>query len=275
MLLKEGIDIDNINRIISFNPKHQNNVDTNDYIHPHIILNDIEGSTIISIFERKDNDIRNDGNPLVYALKGINGWTFKDPKKDIYSLFRIFVSVTQRLNNYFDTLIITPSHNSLNNTVFNYLKRIINVSYSFTDFFLKLPADIVENNYINFNDLEKMCKGDTYKFNAIKRDFNRAFDAMYKYNDNIFSYKFFRDSVYRKLIIKTLELNKDSEDIFKYADVINDKDIVVFDDTVTTGKTLSESAEVIYQSFNPKTITFLTLFSPRTTKQFKSIKFKI
>ena len=28
-------------------------------------------------------------------------------------------------------------------------------------------------------------------------------------------------------------------------------------------------------SFNPKTITFLTLFSPRTTKQFKNIKFKI
>ena len=46
-----------------------------------------------------------------------------------------------------------------------------------------------------------------------------------------------------------------------YDDVINGKNVLIFDDTVTTGKTISDSGEAICSMFIPKSITFITLFS--------------
>lgn len=37
----------------------------------------------------------------------------------------------------------------------------------------------------------------------------------------------------------------------------------MLDDTVTTGKTISDSAQILTETFSPKSITFLTIFSPR------------
>lgn len=47
------------------------------------------------------------------------------------------------------------------------------------------------------------------------------------------------------------------------AEHINDKNILIIDDTVTTGSTLSTSADAIWSTFNPKSITFLTIFSSK------------
>lgn len=47
------------------------------------------------------------------------------------------------------------------------------------------------------------------------------------------------------------------------AEHINDKNILIIDDTVTTGATLSTSADAICRTFKPKSITFLTIFSSK------------
>ena len=52
--LIEGIDVDYINKVVSFNDDHQENLDTSTIINPtHYKINDID---VISIFKRKKSD---------------------------------------------------------------------------------------------------------------------------------------------------------------------------------------------------------------------------
>lgn len=67
----EGIDVDKENHIVSFNPNHQEYVDTNDPWNPKPIYNEVYGHKVISIFKRKDTENKLDENPVIYALKGI------------------------------------------------------------------------------------------------------------------------------------------------------------------------------------------------------------
>ena len=47
---------------------------------------------------------------------------------------------------------------------------------------------------------------------------------------------------------------------------INGKSILILDDTATTGKTLSDSANALMETYAPDKITFLTIFSPRDNR---------
>ena len=49
--LVEGIDIDRTNKIVSFNPGHENNVDTSILLNPTYY--EVNGISVISIFKRK------------------------------------------------------------------------------------------------------------------------------------------------------------------------------------------------------------------------------
>ena len=72
-VLKEyGIDIrkEGDKTFISYNPNHQNNVDTNSLINPKPFYNEVNGYPVYSIFLRKSSQ-DGDGNPLIYALKGL------------------------------------------------------------------------------------------------------------------------------------------------------------------------------------------------------------
>ena len=46
-----------------------------------------------------------------------------------------------------------------------------------------------------------------------------------------------------------------------YSEMINDKDILILDDTISSGKTISDSVYAINETFKPKSITVITLFS--------------
>ena len=58
-----------------------------------------------------------------------------------------------------------------------------------------------------------------------------------------------------------MKINMGIHNDLNYADLINGKDVLVFDDTITTGKTISDSGKAITEMFAPKSITFITLFS--------------
>lgn len=264
--LNEGVDIDVENHIVSFNSSHQNNVDTNDLIHPFIIKNNIRGETVLSIFERKDNEEGNDGNPLVYALKGINRWRFAYPKYDILALLKRFVSVTTHLQNQFDTLVVTPSNNPLNNRVFDYLQRIVHFEYKISNLFSKLSASEVREFYFDEEYYYSLANGDENKISFMMRAMERAFQKMIKDNNNVFSYKYISPLAYRDGIIQSLSVSLSDTSIVKYRDYLNEKNVLVFDDTVASGKTLSDSAMALKEMFDPNSITFLTLFSPKANK---------
>lgn len=56
---------------VGFNPNHQKYVNTNDPWEPYPIYNNIDGYKVISVFEREITDDKQDGNPLIYALKSL------------------------------------------------------------------------------------------------------------------------------------------------------------------------------------------------------------
>ena len=77
----------------------------------------------------------------------------------------------------------------------------------------------------------------------------------------VFSYKYIEEN-YRKYVILSMYISDEVKSNLELANVINGKRVLVLDDTVTSGKTISDSAETFMETFDPKDITFLTLFSP-------------
>ena len=135
--LIEGIDIDTTNKTISFNGSHEQNVDTSILINPTYV--NINGIDVISIFKRKKaNDFSFDGNPLIYALKGINDWKFKNPQSDIINLLKQFIRIVEKIQPKYDTIITVPSTNELNIEFLHRLDKIIKSDFQITDYLYKM-----------------------------------------------------------------------------------------------------------------------------------------
>ena len=260
----EGIDIDvdSIPHTVGFNPNHQEYVDTNDPWNPYPIYNTINGYKVISVFVRKRTDDRYDANPLLKALKGHKDWTFRDEHYDLMALLRRFVAVTKELNENFDVIITTPSNNQLNNRIFDIVERIIPHRAAIKDFFKKYNANFVLDYMID-DDLIAQMSNTQEQYIDCKKEIERSIMRMNQKNNGIFSYKYIEEG-YRKYVIQSMYISDNVKSNLELANVINGKRVLVLDDTVTSGKTISDSAEALMDTFDPFDITFLTLFSPLT-----------
>lgn len=256
----EGIDVDKENLTVGFNPTHQDYIYTNDPWNPKPIYNMVRGYKVISVFSRKMSDDRLDGNPLIYALKG-KDWQLKHPKYDIMALLRRFVAVTKELKEHYDVIITIPSSNALNTEILQKVKRLIPHSDAFSDFFQKYSANDVYERFLDSEWLSRTYANETDR-KKMHRNIYKALDNMCKLNHGVFSYKFIKPVELRDAIKQSMGISDKYQDEFSYADRINGKNILIIDDTVTSGKTLSDSADAIMEMYDPKSITFLTLFSP-------------
>lgn len=252
----EGIDIPK-RRTVSVNNTHQNYVDTNNYQEPYLFTDEHRGYKTISIFQRKSTLDKIDSNPLLNALKQRKGWKFNSTKEDLQKLLRNFVSAAKLLPRY-DTIIMTPSNNQLNEIVFGYLIRIIPHNYHIKDFFQKMTAEEVYKCMIDDDYIAKHFSNISDK---VLDDIDDAFSEMVNHNNGIFSYKYLQRASYREIILQSMKIKRYPHCELNYAENINGKDVLVFDDTITTGKTISDSGKAIKAMFNPKSITYITLFS--------------
>lgn len=234
----EGLDLDPVYGTVSLNPNHQNYVDTNNAWSPKVYHTTINGYKVISLFKNKWEH-----NPLIWALKN-KKWKFKNPHYDIMFLLRRLVAVTKELNEQFDVIITTPSASSLNNELLSKIERLIPHSKSYKNFFTKYSAKEVYDNLPN-----------TYK-----KKLGVYFQEMQRTNGGIFSYKYIPANL-RSKIGETIRINKELD----LANEINGKRILILDDTVTTGKTISDSAKALMSTFAPASITFFTIMTPQET----------
>ena len=262
-IIEEGIDIDIPSKTVGFNPNHQKYVDTNDPWNPHPFYNEVRGYKVISIFERKQTDDRQDGNPLIWALKG-KDWKFRDEHYDLMALLRRFVSVTKELNESFDVIITTPSQNKLNNEILKRISRIIPHSISIENFFMKYEANWVYEQLLDSKWMEANYPSEKERSDLRNRIYSFIL-RMNKENEGIFSYKYIPKPL-REVIIQSMYVSDEYKDNLELANEINDKRVLVLDDTVTSGKTISDSANALLDTFAPKDITFLTLFTPLIQK---------
>lgn len=251
----EGIDIDNVNKTVSFNPCHENNVNTSTKLNP--VYGSVNGIQTISIFQRKDNYYKTDGNPLIYALKGIKGWEFLNPKDDIISLLKQFVRIAEKIKPEYDTIITIPSTNPLNIHFLHRLNKIIKAKVKIKDYLTKLSADDVWEDYVDWKKMEFDYE-DGYK--KVEKDMLKYFRDMEFKNNNMFSFKYISNTNLRKYIKKTMYTTYEDREI-KFAPYINGKNILVLDDTISSGASISEMCKDIQDTYTPNSITVITMFS--------------
>ena len=237
-LVVEGLDLDPVYGTVGLNPEHQNYVDTNDALNPRPYYSTINGYKVISLFKNKYEH-----NPLIWALKN-KKWKFKNPRYDIMFLLRRLVGVTMELHENFDVIITTPSNSNLNNELLSKIERLVPHSKSFKNFFTKYSAREV---------YEKLP--DEYK-----EELSIYFKNMERVNNGMFSYKYIPAQL-RKKIGNTIRVSQNSG--LGLGNEINGKKILILDDTVTTGKTLTDSAKALMSTFTPASITFFTIMTPQ------------
>lgn len=246
ILLEYGIDYNKDTKTVKFNSKHEKGVDTS--IESNPTEHEVFGHPVISIFKRNKTDDKGDGNPLIYALKGMKDW--KIDEESLIGLFKNFVRISEKIKEKYDTIVVVGSSSDLNGQFAKRINKVIKADNVIDGIFGKLTVDEVA---MDFYDPSKLSPEE------IKQTF-KMFDKMRKENKGIFSYKFLPKNL-RKAINTSVKWNP-SNSVLEYEQQINDKDILILDDTITSGKTISDYCEAILETFKPKSITILTLFSP-------------
>jgi len=236
----EGVDIDYKNRLVTVNLQHNNGVDTS--IDNNPLYTTINGFDVISIFTRK-RYLNGDGNPLLYALKGLNDWEIK--KYDIDLLMKQFIRICEKIDPKYDTIIKIPSNNHLNNIFMERLNKIIHCDNNVGELLTKLEADVV---WLDGVVHSKMTDEELDDMETIFSDMGEFF-SFKKIPPNLRKYvkKIYNDNWMRNQL--------------DVADKINDKNVLILDDTISSGTTISLFTKQILEMYDPKKVTIITLFS--------------
>ena len=248
----EGLNIDVDNKTVSLTDAHNSGIDFSLVNNP--VYDTYNGYDVISIFKRTSltdiNNTQRDGNPFIYALKNKNGWKFNITSEEINKYIRRFLNVCKKISNKYDTIIITPSASELNEKFMKAISRQVNANNIINEYFVKLSKEeIVDDDLI---DIERIRHDYGNSFNKVMSEIHRSFRRM---KGETFEAKYVKKEYLK--YIKYIETNGD-DDIRKY---IDDKDILLLDDTISSGETVSQCINGILSNFMPKSITIITLLS--------------
>ena len=255
-LLNEGIDFDPETKTVSYNPSHEDNVDTSLENNPTSDGEIVPGVQVWSIFKRK-RGLRGDGNPLVYALKG-EGWTFRS-EKDREAIEKQFDAIATKFASIYKigVTVLMPSGNELNNHIAEIVLSKSTNGELIEGAICKLTTQEVDEIVLDFKS----------KFREYyKKDFNAAYyrlgtflDEMDKERKGTFSRHLIKDSEMRDVLDFTLKVSQDR--FAEFANKINGQNILIIDDTISRGQSIKEACKIMMESYAPKSITVLTLLS--------------
>lgn len=248
----EGLNIDPISKTVSLTDTHNNGVDFSLVNNP--VYSKYKEYDVISIFKRtKLYDIDNqqrDGNPFIYALKNKNGWKFNITNEEINKYIRRFLTICKKINLQYDTIIITPSSSDLNEKFMKVISNQIKSKDVLNEFFVKLSIEeIIDDDLI---DKEQIQHDYPNEFNKVIAEIHRSFRRM---KGTSFEAKMMNKKYLK--YIKYISSNNDEDVRSK----IDDKDILILDDTISSGETISQCINGVLSNFVPKSITIITLLS--------------
>ena len=251
-MIIEGLDIDIYNRTVSLTNKHSKGIN---FEIDKPIYRKINGMNVYSIFKRTklrdEKNINRDGNPFIYALKGINKWKFDISDNEIREYCRKFINQCDKLDKIYDTIIIVPSGSDLNKRFMKTLSNIIGTKYNLEDFFHKVEKEYADDS-INITQIKKDF-GDNYK--KVMHD---IYDGFMKMKGKYFEAKYI-DKKYLKYIDCIISSSNEYE-LFDCLEYITNKNVLVLDDTISSGETVSRCVKAI-QTYAPKKIDVITLLS--------------
>lgn len=253
----EGIDFDPETKTVAYNSSHENYIDISIDNNPTIDGEIVPGVQVWSIFKRKKGETREDGNPLVYALKG-EGWTFRseEDREAIEKQFDLiaskFVSMYQK-----GITVLIPSGNELNKHIADIVLSKSENGEFIEGVVCKLTTEEVNDIVLDFNS--KFRKYYKASFNSAYYRLDRYLDQMDKELKGTFSRHLIKDPEMRDVLDFTLKV---SEDIYaEFANKINGQNILIIDDTIGGGQSIKAACRIMMESYAPKSITVLTLSS--------------
>lgn len=249
----EGINV-SLDRRVTMTDEHELLVDTSLNNNPTYSDQILNGIRVWSIFKRKEGlPDEGDGNPMLYALKHENNYTLTNPKvvsRRIEDISQKLLSITQGI----DVTIMLPSSNQLNKYFAGVIaKKCKNPKY-IPDVLVKLSIEEVDNYIFNKDSLFRKHYGKKFEqAYAIFKNYCRGMEKGFQFH-------MIYDIDMRKVIEHTISLN--NKLYSKYIKAINDKNIILVDDSITLGQSLKEATSIIKDNFAPKSILVVTLFSP-------------
>ena len=266
--LKEGIDIINFHKKrISLTDKHEEVVNTSLILNPTYWK--LGKYDVVSIFKRENFKTitgRNiDGNPVIYALKGNYGWSWAN-EDDIKLLMQKFATICKKINQTFDVLIKAPSDSMLlNKTMLDAVIPIIRHSVLIKDYFYKIH---IEDAYdcIDSKRILSDCNGNENEAEIIFKRISRGIKRLDQNGEKprYISSKNISKEYVKYVRLVTTEYNKYSFE--QIVNMIDGKNILIIDDSISTGVTVSQCVQNIVETYNPKSVVILTMFSPLSQK---------
>lgn len=263
--LNEGIDIQykNGQDFVRMTDKHEKMVDTSIANNPTVLTDFIPNITVWSIFKRKDDEW-GDGNPLLYSLKKENNYVLVNPKQ-VEKRIKEIVHKFFELNSNIDVTIAVPSKNELNQFFAQVVSSYCNNPKYIDNVLVKMSTEEVYEHVKK--ETSAFCryykKQSQQKLQILKQYFS-------KMKNDTFQFHKIADMEMRKVIEHTIKL---SDNFYgKYIDAINDKHVLIIDDSLTLGQTIKESCRIISEAYTPKSISVLTLFSPLYCKGGNKLK---
>ena len=256
-LINEGIDFDPQTKTVSYNPSHEENVDTSIEHNPTKDGDIVPNVEVWSIFKRK-RGLRSDGNPLVYALKGEGGWTFRNDS-DRNAIEQQFDAIATKFASMYPigVTILMPTENELNTRIADVVMSKSKNAELIEGVICKLTTEEVDEIVLDFKS--KFREYYKENFNAAYYQLGKYLDQMDKEKKGSFSRHLIKDSEMRDVLDSTLKLSNDG--FAEFANKINGQDILIIDDTISRGQSIKEACHIMMESYAPKSITVLTLLS--------------
>lgn len=256
-VINEGIDFDPHTKTVSYNPSHEENVDTSIEHNPTMDVGIVPNVQVWSIFKRKIG-LRGDGNPLVYALKGEGGWTFRD-ESDRNAIEKQFDAIATKFATMYPVgvTILMPSGSELNMHIADVVMSKSRNAELIKGVICKLTTEEVDDIVLDFNSkFREFYKDD---FNSKYYELGRYLDLMDKERNGYFSRHLIKNNQMRDVLDSTLKLSDDR--FAEFANKINGQDVLIIDDTISRGQSIKEACQIMLESYAPKSITVLTLLS--------------
>ena len=256
-VINVGIDFDPHTKTVSYNPSHEENVDTTIEHNPTMDGDIVPNVQVWSIFKRK-RGLRGDGNPLVYALKGEGGWTFRD-ESDRNAIEKQFDAIATKFATMYPVgvTILMPSGSELNMHIADVVMSKSRNAELIKGVICKLTTEEVDDIVLDFNSKFREFYKD--EFNSKYYELGQYLDLMDKGRNGYFSRHLIKNNQMRDVLDSTLKLSDDR--FAEFANKINDQDVLIIDDTISRGQSIKEACQIMLESYAPKSITVLTLLS--------------
>ena len=250
--LEEGINVRD-DRKVTMTDEHEYGVDTSLINNPTCTKDIIPNIEVWSIFKRKDNGEGN-ANPLIYAMKREKGYKTTNPKV-LYKRINEICEKYVKEHGPYNVTVVVPTTSELNKYIVGVFKRYSPSTTIIDDLVAKMTKEEVD---------DWIYQADSLFRRYYKKRYPQAYKLFKEYCSRMagdsFRYHLIKDMEMRKVIDKTIKVN--SEVWGDYSEAINDKHVLVIDDSVTTGRTIGQVCNIIGEYYEPSSITVLTLFSP-------------